>query len=75
MGRNHLPYTYVGLARTIYIRCIRYFWQGIHHTYGHIRCIYTDLANPTHMATTCEQLRKRKHLHDLAAYTLTHTQT
>ena len=24
----------------------RYFWQGIHHTYGHIRCAYTVLANP-----------------------------
>ena len=26
---------------------IRYFWQGNHHTYGHIRCAYTVLANPT----------------------------
>ena len=25
---------------------IWYFWQGNHHTYGHIRCIYTVLANP-----------------------------
>ena len=25
---------------------IRYFWQGHHHTYGHIRCVYTALANP-----------------------------
>jgi len=25
---------------------IRYFWQGNHHTYGHIRCVYTVLANP-----------------------------
>jgi hypothetical protein len=24
---------------------IRYFWQGNHQTYGHIRCIYTVLAN------------------------------
>jgi hypothetical protein len=41
----------VGLARTIYIRCIyiRYFKQGIsnnHQMYGHIRCIYTVLASP-----------------------------
>jgi len=36
----------VGLARTIYIRCIRYFWQGNHHVYGHIRCTYTVLADP-----------------------------
>ena len=26
---------------------IRYFWQGNHQIYGHIRCIYTVLANPT----------------------------
>jgi len=37
VGQNH-----------IYTVCIRYFWQGIHHIYGHIRCIYTVLANPTH---------------------------
>jgi hypothetical protein len=27
----------------VHIRC---FWQGNHHTYGHIRCVYTVLANP-----------------------------
>jgi len=32
----------------IYTVCIRYFWQGNHQIYGHIRCIYTVLANPTH---------------------------
>ena len=37
VGQNH-----------IYTVCIRYFWQGFHHIYGHIRCIYTVLANPTH---------------------------
>jgi len=25
------------------------FLAGNHHTYGHIRCIYTVLANPTYM--------------------------
>jgi len=42
--------TYAGLARTIYIYTvyIRYFWQGNHQIYGHIRCIYTVLANPLH---------------------------
>jgi len=30
---------------TVYIR---YFWQGNHHTYGRIRCVYTVLANPMH---------------------------
>ena len=24
---------------------IRYFWQGTHQIYGHIRCIYKVLAN------------------------------
>jgi len=42
-------YTYlrVGLARTIYIRvCTVFLAQGNHQMYGHIRCIYTVLANP-----------------------------
>jgi len=26
--------------------CIRYFWQGLHQSYGHIWCIYPVLANP-----------------------------
>jgi len=30
----------------IYTVYIRYFWQGNHQIYGHIRCIYTVLANP-----------------------------
>jgi len=25
---------------------IQYLRQGNHHTYGHIRCVYTVLANP-----------------------------
>ena len=40
---------YIGLARTIYILYtvnIRYFLQGNHQIYGHIRCVYTVLANP-----------------------------
>ena len=35
VGQNH-----------IYTVYIRYFWQGNHKIYGHIRCIYTVLANP-----------------------------
>jgi len=27
--------------------CTRYFWQGNHHIYSHLRCKYTVLANPT----------------------------
>ena len=37
VGQNH-----------IYTAYIRYFWQGNHQIYGHIRCIYTVLANPKH---------------------------
>ena len=36
VGQNH-----------IYTVYIRYFWQGNHQIYGHIRCIYTVLANPS----------------------------
>ena len=38
VGQNH-----------IYTVNIRYFWQGNHQIYGHIRCIHTVLANPTCM--------------------------
>jgi hypothetical protein len=37
VGQNH-----------IYTVCIWYFWQGKHHIYGHIQCIYTVLANRRH---------------------------
>jgi len=47
---------YVGLARTIYIHIytvyIRYFWQGDRRIYGHIRCIYTVLADPIYTHRT-----------------------
>ena len=35
VGQNH-----------IYTVYLRFFWQGNHQIYGHIRCIYTVLANP-----------------------------
>jgi len=38
VGQNH-----------IYTVYIRYYWQGNHEIYGHIRCIYTVLANPIHL--------------------------
>jgi len=38
VGQNH-----------IYTVYIRYFWQGNHQIYGHIRCIYTGLANPIYV--------------------------
>jgi len=39
-GQNH-----------IYTVCIGIFWQGNHQIYGHIRCIYTVLANPIYDRT------------------------
>jgi hypothetical protein len=35
-----LGHSIVGLARTIYTVCIRYFWQGNYQIYGHIWCVY-----------------------------------
>jgi len=32
----------------IYTVYIRYFWQGFHQRYGHIRRIYTVLAKPSY---------------------------
>ena len=36
------------MAKTIYAVYIRYFGQGNHQIYGHIRCIHTVLANFSH---------------------------
>jgi hypothetical protein len=38
---------------TVYIR---YFWQRNHQMYGHIRCIYTVLANPDYDACSDKQI-------------------
>ena len=38
VGQNHIYSVY-----------IRYFWQGFHQMYGHIRRIYMVLANPIHL--------------------------
>ena len=38
-GQNHIHFK-------VYTVDIRYCWQGYHHTYGHLRCRYTVLANP-----------------------------
>jgi hypothetical protein len=49
---SHSISLFVGLARTIYniyTVYIRYFLQGNHKIYGHIRCIYTVLANPIYL--------------------------
>jgi hypothetical protein len=47
-------YIYISVYIYIYIYIsvyIRYFRQANHYIYGHIRCIYTVLANPTNV--TC----------------------
>jgi len=36
----------IGLPTTIYI--LWYIWKGNYQIYGHIRCIYTVLANPNY---------------------------
>jgi len=58
-ARNKHLITRVG-QNHIYTEYIRYFWQGNHQIYGHIRCIYTVLANPTHYSLStllCLRLR------------------
>jgi hypothetical protein len=50
-GQNH-----------IYTVYIQYFWQGDHQIYGHIRCIYTVLANPSFISHALAQNRN-KHLY------------
>jgi len=43
----------------IYGLYIRYFWQGNHHTYGHIRCRYMVLANPKYLAPSIKRVHTR----------------
>ena len=50
------PFKQAGMHRVgqnhIYTVYTQYFWQGNRQIYGHIRCIYTVLANPRY-AFTC----------------------
>ena len=39
----------------IYTVYIQYFWQGNNQEYGHIRCVYTVLANPMYISAGCGQ--------------------
>jgi hypothetical protein len=69
VGQNH-----------IYTVYIRYFWLGNHQIYGHIRCIYTVLANPKRRicntayvtcqgtATTRMHLLRKKPSYDLITH-------
>jgi len=56
-GRN----SFVELARIIhlwvYTVYVQHFWQGNHHTYGHIRCVYTVLANPIRLPHASKSLK------------------
>ena len=78
-------YIYIGLARTIYTR---YFWQGNHQKYGHIRCIYIRFW-PTlkmtcrgmhpqmicrHAMTRSAYAMTRRHAPSIHAHAQTHTQ-
>jgi len=66
----------------IYMVYIRHLWQGNHQAYGHIRCIYTVLANPSYVKLpllfqlpydiTHAQIHISTHAH---IYTHTYTQT
>jgi len=49
VGQNHIFIRIYGVV------CIRYFKQGNHHTYGHIRCVYTVLADPVYTAVYVHQ--------------------
>ena len=56
VGQNHIcAWVQIGFnmcrvgQNHIYTVYIRYFWQGNHQIYGHIRCIYTVLANPKYV--------------------------
>jgi len=64
VGQNHIYH--------IYMVCIRYFWQGNHQIYGHIRCIYTvlptlpmflTLLNSTGLKWTCQNTAQQSHAH------------
>ena len=59
VGQNH-----------IYTVYIRYFWQGKHQIYGHIRCIYTVLANPSYCNAHNTPRGGQKHLRYAVTYHL-----
>jgi len=61
-----------------------YFWQGNHRIYGHIRCIYTVLANPKDVpsvikrrAVQCPDCATKKQHEEFSVAVLTtqHTHT
>jgi hypothetical protein len=54
--RSYTLHIYGSGQPYIYAVHIRYFWQGNHHIYGHIRCRYTVLANPVPCTLTSAPL-------------------
>jgi hypothetical protein len=58
---SNMTVCFVELATTIhayvFTMYIWYFWQGNCHTYGHIRCTYTVLANPNVLWFPCLKYR------------------
>jgi len=55
METNIYITTYIWKPTCIYIYTvyIRWFWQGTHQMYGHIRSLYMVLANPTTHPSIC----------------------
>jgi len=75
VGRNH---TFMGIngVHTLFLAgkspYIRHFYQGNYHTYVHIRCRYTVLADPARTYPyTCLHKCTNTHIY---AYTYTHVQ-
>ena len=57
----------------VYTVYIRYYRQGNHHTYGHIQCVYTVLANPRHMGSPSTCLIADGTVNEVVAAILRHT--
>jgi len=57
-----IPYIYRVGQNPIYTVYVRYFWQGNHQIHGHIRCIYTVLANTIYTPYVCMVLADPSHV-------------
>jgi hypothetical protein len=62
-AKMHLVYMHAGLARAMHTYTVytRNFCQGSHQIYGHTRCIYTIVANPTCTFRKCSC--RERHMH------------
>ena len=59
--RAHLKLLFRVGQNHIYTEYVRYIWQENYQVYGHIRCIYTVLANPTVVMIRSDQTALQKH--------------